>query len=244
MDATYSKVKTGIPGLDTIVSGGLKKNRTVTVSGPPGSGKTTFALQFLYSGANDFDENGVYISLSQNIEDIKNDSKSFGWDFDNLISNEKMMMIDARPFKIEDGAIGKDDSLYRGEQLPFEHLTKLILSAVKRVGAKRVVIDSITILTLQYSDKFHMRQGLQGMIQALENFGIASLILSEESEDEVPLEWFATSGIIHLLHERVGDSMERSIQITKMRGIKNSEQIHLFEIGTDGISIRHPRLSP
>ena len=89
-----------------------------------------------------------------------------------------------------------------------------------------------------------MRQGLQGMIQALENFGIASLILSEESENKVPLEWFATSGIIHLLHERVGDSMERSIQITKMRGIKNSEQIHLFEIGPDGIHIRHPRLTP
>jgi KaiC/GvpD/RAD55 family RecA-like ATPase len=245
MDSTYSKVKTGIPGLDYIISGGLKKNRTVTISGPPGSGKTTFGLQYLYSGAKDFDEPGVYITLSQNIEEIRNDCKSFGWDFDNLISEDKILMIDARPFKINEGLIGKDDSLYRGEQLPFEHLTKLILSGIKRIEAKRVVIDSVSILTMQYSDKFHMRQGLQGMVQALENFGVSSLILSEYSKnDEIPLEWFVTSGIIQLHHIRIGDSMERTIQVTKMRGIKHSEQIHPMELGTDGILLRHPRLSP
>ncbi|AFS82755.1 RAD55 family ATPase [Candidatus Nitrosopumilus sediminis] len=245
MDSTYSKVKTGIPGLDSVISGGLKKNRTVTISGPPGSGKTTFGLQYLYSGAKDFDEPGVYITLSQNLDEVRNDCKSFGWDFDDLISQDKILMIDARPFKIEDGLIGKDDSLYRGEQLPFEHLTKLILSSVKRIEAKRVVIDSVTILAMQYSDKFYMRQGLQGMVQALENFGVTTLILSEYSEnDEIPLEWFVTSGIIQLHHMRVEDTMERTIQVTKMRGIKHSEQIHPIELGPDGLILRHPRLSP
>jgi circadian clock protein KaiC len=245
MDSTYSKVKTGIPGLDSVISGGLKKNRSVTISGPPGSGKTTFGLQYLYSGANDFDEPGVYVTLSQNLEEVKNDCKSFGWDFDSLISENKILMIDARPFKIKDELIGKDDSLYRGEQLPFEHLTRLILSSVKRVEAKRVVIDSVTILSMQYSDKFFMRQGLQGMVQALENFGVASLILSEHSEnEEIPLEWFVTSGIIQLYYTRVEDTMERAIQITKMRGIKHSEQIHPMELNSDGLNLRHPRLSP
>ncbi len=103
----------------------------------------------------------------------------------------------------------------------FEHLTKLILSSVKRVEAKRAVVDSVAILSMQYPDKFFMRQGLQGMVQALENSGVASLILSEHSEnEEIPLEWFVTSGIIHLHHTRVKDTVERTIQITKMRGIK------------------------
>jgi len=245
MDSTYSKVKTGIPGLDSIISGGMKMGRAVTVSGPPGSGKTTFGLQYLYSGAKDFDESGVYLTMSQNIDDIKNDCKSFGWDFDDLITKEKILMVDARPFKIQDELIGKDESLYRGEQLPFEHLTKLILSSIKRIDAKRVVIDSLTILAMQYNDQFYMRQGLQGMVQALENFGVTSLILSEYSEkDNVPLEWFVTSGIIQLRHTRKEDSMERTIQVTKMRGIKHSEQIHLIELDSDGLHLLHPRLIP
>jgi circadian clock protein KaiC len=245
MDSTYSKVKTGIPGLDSIISGGMKMGRTVTVSGPPGSGKTTFGLQYLHSGAKDFDEPGVYLTMSQNIDDIKNDCKSFGWDFNDLITKEKILMVDARPFKIQDELIGKDESLYRGEELPFEHLTKLILSSIKRIEAKRVVIDSLTILAMQYSDKFYMRQGLQGMVQALENFGVTSLVLSEYSEkDKIPLEWFVTSGIIQLRHTRKEDSMERTIQVTKMRGIKHSEQIHLIELDSDGLHLLHPRLIP
>ncbi len=245
MDFTYSKVKTGIPGLDSIISGGIKTGRTVTVSGPPGSGKTTFGLQYLYSGAKDFDESGIYLTMSQNIDDIKNDCKSYGWDFDDLITKGKILMVDARPFKIQDELIKKDESLYRGEELPFEHLTQLILSSIKRIEAKRIVIDSLTILAMQYNDQFYMRQGLQGMVQALENFGVTSLILSEYSEkDKIPLEWFVTSGIIQLRYTRKEDSMERTIQVTKMRGMKHSEQIHLIEIDSDGLHLLHPRLMP
>jgi len=202
-------------------------------------------LQYLYSGAKDFDEPGVYITLSQNIEEIKQDSKSFGWDLEDLISKDKVMMVDARPFKIKDELIGKDDSLYSGEQIPFEHLTKLILSSIKRIEAKRLVIDSITILAMQYSDKFYLRQGLQGLIQALENFGVTTIMLSEFDEtSELPLEWFAGSGIIQLRHTRKEDTMERTIQVTKMRGIKHSEQIHPLEFDSNGMKLLHPKLMP
>ena len=238
MDFTYTKVKTGIPGFDSIVSGGLKKDRSVIISGPPGSGKTTFGLQFLYSGAKDFDESGVYITLSQNIDEIKNDCKSFGWDFDDLISKDKILMIDARPFKIKDGLIDRDDSLYRGEQIPFEHLTKLLQSSIKRVEAKRVVVDSITILAMQYSDKFYMRQGLQGMVHALENYGVTSLIISEYSENnEIPLEWFVTSGIIQFDAQISGNIVRPTIQVKKLRGVEHSEQIHFIKLGSDGLCI-------
>lgn len=243
--STYAKVKTGIPGLDSIVSGGLKQGRSIVVSGSPGSGKTTFGLQFLHVGAKDFDEPGVFITLAQNVEDIKNDCKSYGWDFDNLISKDKILMIDARPFKLNDQSIGKDDSLYRGEQIPFEHLTKLILSSIKRIEAKRIVIDSITVLEMQYSDDFYIRQGLQGLVQALENYGVTSILLSEViHENQISPEWFVSSGVIQLRHIRKEDTMERSIQVIKLRGVRHSDQIHLIELGEDGLRVIHPRFNP
>lgn len=243
--STYAKVKTGISGLDSIISGGLKQGRSIVVSGPPGSGKTSLGLQFLYAGAKDFEEPGVFITLAQNIEEIKNDCKSHGWDFNDLISKDKILMIDARPFKLTDQSIGKDDSLYRGEQMPFEHLTKLILSSIKRIEAKRIVIDSITVLEMQYSDDFYIRQGLQGLVQALENYGVTSILLSEViTENQISPEWFVSSGVIQLRHTRKQDTMERSIQVTKLRGVKHSDQIHPIELGDEGLRVMHPRLTP
>lgn len=233
-----SVVKTGIPGFDSILSGGLKKNSSVVVSGPPGSGKTTLGLQFIYFGAKEFDEPGVYVTLSQSIDEIKNDCKSFGWDIEDLVAKGKLLLVDLRPFKIKDEVIERDNSLYRGEQIPFEHLTKFISNSIKKIKAKRVVIDSISILGMQYSDKFHMRQGLQGMIQSLENFNVTTMLISEFSENnQVALEWFVTSGIIQLDNQIINNEMRRTIKITKLRGIEHSKQIHTLELGSNGLIV-------
>lgn len=233
-----SIVKTGIPGFDSILSAGFKKNSSVVVSGPPGSGKTIFGLQFIYSGAKEFGETGVFISLSQSVDEIKNDCKLFGWDIEKLIENGKILIIDLRPFKIKNEGIERDDSLYRGENMPFEHLTKFILNSIKKIKAKRIVIDSISILGMQYSDKFHMRQGLQAMIQSLDNFDVTSLLISELSEkNTAPLEWFVTSGIIQLDNQIINNEMKRTIKITKLRGIEHSKLVHSLELGSNGLFV-------
>ena len=161
---TQAKVRTGIPGFDSIVSGGLREGMTIVLSGSPGSGKTTFGMQFLYSGAKDFGEPGVFVTLSQSPYEIVNDFKTYGWDIKKLTDEGKMLLIDARPFKMEEGFIALDESLYRGETLPFMHLTQLIQSSLKRVDAKRLVIDSLTVLDMQYTNMFYARLGLQGMV--------------------------------------------------------------------------------
>ncbi|WP_245867396.1 ATPase domain-containing protein [Candidatus Nitrosotalea bavarica] len=236
-------VRTGIPGFDTILSGGFRQGKSITLSGPPGSGKTTFGMQFLYSGAKDFDEPGIFVTLSQSPTEIKNDFKSLGWDIQKLIDEGQMIIIDARPFKKKEGFIALDESLYQGEPLPFMHLTQLILSSIKRIGAKRIVIDSLTVLAMQYVNNFYIRQGLQGLVYALEDQHCMSILISEiDSSEKSPVEWYVSSGVILLCHVRKEYSMERTIQVLKMRGAKHSEQIFPIKLNEMGIQIMYPQM--
>jgi len=244
MELTYTKVRTGIPGFDTIISGGLREGRPIVVCGPPGSGKTTFGLQYLYSGAKDFDEPGVFVTLSQSAEEISKDCKQFGWDVQDLMAQGKLLIIDARPFKIQEGIIALDESLYRGESVPFEHLTQLILSGIKRVDAKRLVVDSLTVLGMQYSNNFYMRQGMQGLMQALEDYECTSILVTElPHKDEIPVEWYVASGIIMMQHVRKEDTMERTIQVLKLRGVRHDDQIYPLKLDENGLRVLHPKLT-
>jgi len=112
-----------------------------------------------------------------------------------------------------------------------------MLNSIKKIKAKRIVVDSISILGMQYSNKFHMRQGLQGMIQSLENFNVTSLLISENSENGIPPESFVTSGIIQLDNQIINNEMKRTIRITKLRGIEHSEHIHSVNLDSNGLYI-------
>ena len=244
MELTYTKVRTGIPGFDTIISGGLREGRPIVVCGPPGSGKTTFGLQYLYSGAKDFDEPGVFVTLSQSAEEISKDCKQFGWDIQDLMVQGKLLIIDARPFKIQEGFIALDESLYRGESVPFEHLTQLILSGIKRIDAKRLVVDSLTVLSMQYSNNFYMRQGMQGLMQTLEDYECTSILVTEQPhKDEIPVEWYVASGIVMMQHVRKEDTMERTIQVLKLRGVRHDDQIYPLKLDENGLRVLHPKLT-
>jgi len=239
------KVRTGVPGLDSILSGGFREGKTIVLSGPPGSGKTTFGMQYLYVGANDFDEPVVFVTLAESPREIKNDFKMYGWDIQKLIDGGKMLIIDARPFKMEEGFVELDEALYRGETLPFMHLTQLIISSIKRIGAKRLVVDSLTVLAMQYANKFYVRQGLQGMLQALEDRHCTSILISESNSTErIPTEWYVASGIILLNHSQRENAMERTLQVLKMRGVRHSEQIYPIKLSDTGLQLVHPKLTP
>src|SRR5690349_12716462 len=89
------KVKTGIMGFDEISFGGLPKGRSTLISGSSGSGKTIFAAQFLYEGITQFDESGVFVTFEENVNDLKSNVNSFGWDISQLEKNNKWRFIDA-----------------------------------------------------------------------------------------------------------------------------------------------------
>jgi circadian clock protein KaiC len=247
VEASALKTRSGIQGFDEILLGGLPKGRAIILSGPPGSGKSTFAMQFLYKGVKDFGEPGVYVTLSESPAEIRNNMKSYGWDIMKLERDGKLLLVDARPFSItEEGFVAPNESLYRGEAMPFSHLTDMTLAGVRRAGAKRLVIDSVTILAMQYVNKFYIRQGLMGMVQALSNQDCTSLLISEtvQEEGKTPTEWYIAPGVIVLHYTRKGDTMERAVQVIKMRGTRHGEEIYPARITETGFTVLQPRMIP
>lgn len=235
------KIRTGIPGFDLIVDGGLKEGKTIVLSGESGSGKSTFGMQFLHNGASDFDESGIFVTLSQSPQELIRDFEGYGWDIQKLIDEEKILIIDARPFKMDDGMF-ESDLLYETEPFPFTHLTQLILQGIKKINAKRLVVDSLSVLSMQYGNQFNTRQGIQKMIHALDERKCTSIFISEKLDSRTPPEWYAASGIVILNHIQKTNTMERSIQVIKMRGTKHSEQTYPIRFNENGYHVLHPRL--
>ena len=247
METTTLKTRSGVEGFDEILLGGFPKGRSYTLCGPPGSGKSTFAMQFLYKGVKDYSEPGVYVTLSESPTEIRKNMKSYGWDILKLEGSGKLLLVDARPFSIsEEGFVTPNESLYRGEAMPFSHLTDMILAGIRRVDAKRLVIDSVTILAMQYVNRFYIRQGLMGMVQALANQDCTSLLISEmiQEEGKTPVEWYITPGVVLLHYTRKGDTMQRAIQVVKMRGTRHSEQIFPVKLAETGFIVLQPKMIP
>ena len=84
-------IPTGIPGADKILGEkGIPRGHSILVAGGPGSGKTTFAIQFLYKGATEHNEPGIYISLDEDPEDVKKNMSKFGWDIGKLEQDKNL----------------------------------------------------------------------------------------------------------------------------------------------------------
>lgn len=211
------RVKTGISGLDKLIQGGFVKGSSVLISGETGAGKTLFCLQYLLEGLKN-NEPGVYITLEESAEEIKKDALVFGWDFEKY---EKKGI-----FKIIEKNVFED--------------TNLEFFEIDELKAKRVVIDSISLLSLIIEDKASMRNKLRVLIKSLKERDITVLLTSEivgEGLSRLGVEEFLADGVIVLRFTPIGTEAGRSLFVRKMRRTKHSEDIHPIEIRKQGIKV-------
>ncbi len=224
-------VKTGISGLDTILGGGIPKGSVVTLSGPTGSGKSTFGMQFLIEGAKK-GEPGLYIAIEETRQTTYAAMSGYGWDLEQLEKEKKFMLLDYPVYEVDQ----------------FLTQNSAIAGIVNKMGIKRIVIDSIMPVALRFKDEDERKKGFLKFIDIVRSWGAVTLIISEDTpastQDVMPdtrygVETF-TNGWIHIYYMYSPKSQERrrAVEVLKMKGIKHSSRIYEAELGKNGFEIK------
>ncbi|MFH1798140.1 MAG: circadian clock protein KaiC [Candidatus Omnitrophota bacterium] len=231
--SVVQKINFGVEGFDVISEGGIPKGRTTLLSGTSGSGKTLFAVEFLWRGAKDFNENGVFVTFEETPGDIVKNVRSLGWDLRSLEKEGKLAFVDASPSPDEKTEIGEYD---------FGALVARMLYAIKKVKAKRVSIDSVTALFPQYKDTGIIRRELFRMAAALKKIGVTTVISSERLEEygdiaRFGVEEFVSDNVIVLRNVLGEEKRRRTIEILKFRGTMHQKGEYPFTVSPHGIKI-------
>lgn len=222
-----NRIPTGIKGLDTILSGGFVEGTAVLLQGEPGTGKTTFGLQYLYTGIVQHDQPGLLVTFEEFPYSLYRDALSHGWDLRALEEANKLRIVFTSP-KI----------LLSSLQSPTSPLNRTIMEW----GVRRVVLDSISHFTRMTRDPHELRDIYNTTINAFKREGITLLLLSENSltklyTDRGRLSYVADT-ILMMRYVEINSAMQRAILVLKMRGSQHSKNIHHFEITQEGIVVK------
>ncbi len=205
--------------------------------GGPGSGKSIFGVQYLYKGATEYDEPGIYVTLEESPQKIRRNILPFGWDLQELEENRKIIIVDAVSHRITDMELDPE-ILKKG--LDVENMIVNLESAIKDIGAKRLVLDSLSVMGMYSETDFDMRTKLLRLSGSLAAHDITTLVITEAQSADVgttvfPPETFMFDGVLTLRLDT--DSQERKISIRKMRGTKHVIGAYRFDITDDGIVV-------
>ncbi len=220
---TQERIRTGIPGLDDIMGGGIPKNQLTLLTGTSGVGKTIFSMQFIYTGVMQFNQNGVYLSFEEPAESIKENVKCFGWDIDRLEKSGRFSFIRYDPYHIED-------------------VFNILESTVREIKATRVVIDSVSAIGLHVKDEMELRRMIFNLSMILRKLGCNAMMVSEMVHGKTGIsrygvEEFVADSVVVLYYERLQSTFSRAIQIWKIRGSSHSEKLHPYKISSDGVTV-------
>ena len=224
-DFQMPRIKSGVPGLDELMEGGMPEKSLVLVAGDTGTGKSTLAMNFLVEGALN-GEPGIYITLEESASEHALRMKLFGWPIETLIAEKKLAIM-------------------QPELYDFDKLIINIEDAVTRIGAKRLVIDSLTILHMYFKDPFKVRRSLLTLEKAVKKLNCTTLAISElrQVEGNIQLtgvEEFLVDGVILLHYIKKENVYSRAMVIRKMRATNHSLKIHPVQIKRPGGLIVYP----
>jgi circadian clock protein KaiC len=217
------RLSTGVQGLDEMMGGGIPRGYSVLISGPSGSGKTVLSNQFIIEGASR-DENGIVAIFEKRPNDYLQTTPR-GAEFEKLVRAKKLEVIYLRPLDLS-----IDETLLEIE------------SAVKRLGAKRAVIDSLSGLELALAPTFRedFRESLYRMIGALTGLGVTVMATVELADSYTDLRFsphgvaFLTDAIIIQRYVEIDGHLKRALAVVKVRSSQHSKELREYEISSEG----------
>jgi circadian clock protein KaiC len=228
-------LKTGIPGLDEILRGGLPPHRLYVIEGVPGTGKTTLALQFLLE-ARRLGEASLYITLSETKEELLEVAESHEWSLDGVHLYE-LSENEAR-LKPEQGY-----TIFHPEEVELSGIAKNVCDVVAQTNPTRVVLDSLSELRLLARDPLRYRRQILSFKQFFIGRKCTVLLIDDTVGRSPDLQMQSIChGVISMeRHEREYGGVRRRLSVVKVRGTKYTTGYHDYVIETGGIQV-FPRL--
>jgi KaiC/GvpD/RAD55 family RecA-like ATPase len=219
------RVSSGVPGFDGLVEGGLLKNRLYVVSGPPGSGKTTFSSQFITDGAKS-GENCLYVTMHETKEELMQDMSGYGFGFDQVMASGKVQFLN---LMTESGKrtitqFGTDGGL-----------TNRIVAFLEHQDIDRAVIDSTMLLQHFFEN---MSDEITGFLSALKQTETTTVLISEMTDpSSYDDEHYLAHGVIFFHNYLENGGMTRGVQVIKMRGTAIDCDIRAIEFSDEGLRV-------
>jgi len=223
---------TGIPGLDVLLRGGILSGRSLIISGVSGTGKTTFALQFLVQGAR-VGEKGLFISFEESTERLHQAAAGFGWQLQELEELGLLQMIFVPQIQIR-----------------VEEQLEQIIAATATFKPRRLVIDSLSVFLYKVQNRATQREKLVQLTTLVQCFGAVGLFISDvpatipDSLSHFGVEETVVDGTIVLSTERINHQLGgqgfrryRYLEVYKMRGTDHVTGRHRMEITPQGIEV-------
>jgi circadian clock protein KaiC len=225
---TFPRVPTGIEGLDQLIGGGFLPGKVYLVSGESGTGKTIFGLQYIYHGLS-LGENGIIVSGDEKPSHLMVDAEFLGWGLDRYVKERKLGLLDVSPYFTDIRAGKKKDA-------DVGRLVTDLAKQVKKIGAKRVVIDPIAPLVFGQESSALAQEYVRDLIYTIEDnlectVLITSGILSgTASLSRYNVEEFVSEGVIVLGMAMRKTKRVRTLYLRKIRGAATDLDDHVFDI--------------
>ena len=225
------RLSVGIPELDKMMNGGLLEGDSLLVAGPSGTGKSALATQFVAEGLRR-GETAIMALFEERPEGYTDRAESLGLHFKTPQDKGKLELLYLRPL-----------------DLSVDEITQQILDAVNRVGARRLVIDSLVGFEMALAPGFRedFRESLYRMIVALTGAGVTILTTVEVEDNFTELQFshyaisFLTDDIIRLRYVEIDGQLRKVMVVIKMRGGNHSKDIREYVITDKGVVVIHPR---